>query len=431
MIERYTLPKMRAIWVAEYKLKIWLKLERLVCQALVERGEIPRSALSVILRKNVKIDIRRMQEIEEVVKHEVIAFLEMISEQIGPSARYFHLGLTSSDVLDTALSVQMVEAADLIIEDLERLLRVLKQRAMEFKESVMVGRTHGMHGEPITFGFKLALWYAETQRNLDRVRRAREEIRYGKLSGAMGTFAHLSPWVEEYVCSKLGLKPAPIATQILQRDRHAQYLTALALLAASLEKFSVEIRHLQRTEIQEVEEYFSKGQKGSSAMPHKRNPVGAENISGLARVVRSNAMAALENIALWHERDISHSSVERIIIPDSTGLIDYMLNRFTEMIRTLVVYPERMKENFAQSGGRIYSQHILLELVKRGVKREKAYEAVQRAAMVAQKKGGSFRDRVKTDSLINKQLTAREIDKCFEVGYYLRNLDAIYKRTFS
>jgi adenylosuccinate lyase len=429
MIERYTLPGMKAIWATEYKLKIWLRVEQLVCEALVHEGAIPRSVLPV-LQKKITIDVRRMQEIEEHVKHDVIAFLEMISEQMGPSASYLHLGLTSSDILDTSLSLQMIEAADMIIGDLERLLRVLKQRALEFKETVMVGRSHGMHGEPITFGFKLALWYAETERNLQRMRRVREEIRYGKISGSMGTFSHLAPSIEEYVCKKLGLKPAPISTQILQRDRHAEYLTTLALLAGSIERFAVEIRHLQRTEVQEVEEYFSESQKGSSSMPHKRNPIGAENVSGLARVVRSNAIAALENIALWHERDMSHSSVERIIIPDSTCLVNYMLNRFTEMVRTLLVYPEQMKDNLVRTGGLIYSQRILLELAKRGVKREKAYAAVQRAAMAAHRKEASFRDLLKADPIISKHLIDVEIDNCFELGYYLRHLEAIYKRTF-
>ena len=427
MIERYTLPRMKAVWTMEHKLDIWLSIEREVCEALVQEGEIPKKILPD-LKKKVKINIPRMQEIEAVVKHEVIAFLEMISEQIGPSARYLHLGVTSSDILDTSLSIQMVDAANLIIQDLERLLQVLKQRAVEFKETVMVGRTHGIHGEPITFGFKLALWYAEMERNLERVRVAREEIRYGKLSGAVGTFAHLSPSVEAFVCEKFNLKPASISTQILQRDRHAHYMTSLAILAGSIEKIAVEIRHLQRTEIQELEEYFSEGQKGSSAMPHKRNPIGAENLSGLARVVRANAVASMENMALWHERDISHSSVERVILPDSTILIDYMLNRMTEMIQTLIVYPEQMKANLDRTGGLIFSQRILLELAKRGVQREKAYEAVQGAAMAAQRNEGGFQDLIRKDKLITKHLTAKEIDNCFELGYYLKCLELIFKR---
>lgn len=430
MIERYTLPRMKAIWTTEHKLGTWLRIERLVCEALAQQGEIPRIAIPAI-RKKVKIDVRRMEEIEAVVKHDVIAFLEMVSEQIGPQARYLHQGLTSSDILDTSLSVLMVEAADLIIEGLERLLRILKQRAFEFKETVMVGRSHGVHGEPITLGLKLTLWYAETERNLERMRRSREEIRYGKLSGAMGTFAHLPPSVEEYVCQRLGLSPAPISSQILQRDRHAQYLTTLALLASSIEKFSIEIRHLQRTEVLEVEEYFSEGQKGSSAMPHKRNPIGAENLSGLARVVRANAIAAFENIPLWHERDISHSSVERIIIPDSTYLVDYMLNRLTEIIKTLIVYPERMKDNLKRTEGLIYSQRIMLELIKRGVARDRAYQVLQRHALTAWQGKGKFMDLIKSDPVIRNHLTPKIIKDCFEVKYYLRHLEAIYKRVFS
>ena len=429
MIDRYTLPRMKTIWATEHKLETWLRIERLVCEALAQQGEIPKSALPDI-RKKVKIDVQRMEEIEAVVKHDVIAFLEMISEQIGPQARYLHQGLTSSDILDTSLSVLMVEAADLIIEGLERLRKVLKQRAFEFKETVMVGRSHGVHGEPITFGLKLTLWYAETERNLERMRRSREEVRYGKLSGAMGTFAHLPPSVEEYVCQRLGLKPAPISSQILQRDRHAQYLTTLALLASSIEKFSIEIRHLQRTEVLEVEEYFSEGQRGSSAMPHKRNPIAAENLSGLTRVVRANALAAFENIPLWHERDISHSSAERIIIPDSTCLVDYMLSRFTEIIKTLIVYPERMKGNLKRTEGLIYSQRILLELIKRGVARDQAYQVVQHHALAAWQDQGKFVDLIKSDPVIRKYLTPKIIKDCFEVKYYLKHLETIYKRVF-
>ncbi|HEY5594332.1 MAG TPA: adenylosuccinate lyase, partial [Nitrospiria bacterium] len=326
MIDRYTLPGMKAVWEPRHKLETWLRIELLACEALARRGDIPKEAVAVI-RKKAMIDVRRMEQIERVVKHDVIAFLTMLMEQVGPEGRFIHMGLTSSDVLDTSLAILMQEAADLIVRDLERLRDVLRRRAMEFKKTVMVGRSHGIHGEPITFGFKLALWYTETQRNLERMQQAKETIGYGKLSGAMGTYAHLHPSVEEYVCQKCGLKPAPISSQIIQRDRHAHYLTTLALIASSVDKFATEIRHLQRTEVLEVEEFFSKGQKGSSAMPHKRNPIGAENLSGLARIVRSNAQAAMENVALWHERDISHSSVERVIIPDSTILVDYILSR--------------------------------------------------------------------------------------------------------
>lgn len=429
MIERYTLPRMNSIWTVEHKLEVWLRIESLVCEALAGQGEIPKTVAPIILEK-VKINVKRMREIEELVKHDVIAFLEMVSEQMGPSSRYLHLGLTSSDVLDTALAVLMVEASDIIIEDLDRLLQVLKRRAMEFKETVMVGRSHGIHGEPITFGFKLALWFSEMERNLNRVRSSRKEIGFGKLSGAMGTFAHLSPTVEAFVCEKLDLRPAPISSQIIQRDRHAQYLATLAVLAGSIDKVATEIRHLQRTEVSEVEESFSKGQKGSSAMPHKRNPVGSENLSGLARVVRSNAMAGLDNIPLWHERDISHSSVERIIIPDSTGLIDYMLNRLTGIIDHLVVYPEHMKGNLEKSEGLLFSQRVLLELAKRGVSREKAYQAVQKQAMAAWDGEGSFKELLKKDSLIGQYMKPVEIDNCFEVGYYMKHLETLYKRTF-
>jgi adenylosuccinate lyase len=430
MIDRYTLPKMRAVWEPRHKLETWLRVELLVCEALAARGEIPKEAVSVI-RKKAKINIKRMEEIEPVVKHDVIAFLTMLTEQVGPEGRFIHMGLTSSDILDTALAILMREAADLMIGDLERLRDVLRRRAMEFKKTVMVGRSHGIHGEPITFGFKLALWYTETERNLERMRQAKETIRYGKISGAMGTYAHIHPSVEEFVCKKCGLKPAPISNQIIQRDRHAYYLTTLALIASSVDKFATEIRHLQRTEVLEVEEFFSKGQKGSSAMPHKRNPIGAENLSGLARIVRSNAQAAMENVALWHERDISHSSVERVIIPDSTILVDYLLSRLTDMIDTLLVYPENMKANLERTGGLVYSQRILLELAKRGARREEAYEAVQRQAMAAWRGEGRFMDKIKGDRFIRKHLKTREIDDCFEPGYYLRHLDTIYQRIFS
>jgi adenylosuccinate lyase len=430
MIDRYTLPKMRAVWEPRHKLETWLRIELLACEALARRGDIPKETVGA-LRKKARIDIRRMEELERVVKHDMIAFLTMLSEQVGPEGRYIHMGLTSSDILDTSLAVLMQEAADLIIGDLKRLRDVLRRRAMEFKKTIMVGRSHGIHGEPITFGFKLALWYTETQRNLERMAQARETIGYGKLSGAMGTFAHIHPSVEEYVCEKCGLKPAPVSSQVIQRDRHAHYLTTLALIASSVDKFATEIRHLQRTEVMEAEEFFSKGQKGSSAMPHKRNPIGAENLSGLSRIVRSNAQAALEDVALWHERDISHSSVERVIIPDSTILVDYLLNRLTDMIETLRVYPENMKANLERTGGLIYSQRILLELAKRGVRREEAYEAVQRLAMGSGRGKDRFQDRVTSDRFIRKHLKPQEIDDCFDPDYYLRHLDIIFKRTFS
>ncbi|MBI3596327.1 MAG: adenylosuccinate lyase [Nitrospirae bacterium] len=430
MIDRYTLPKMKAIWDTRHKLETWLRIELLACEGLARRGDIPKEVVSV-LRKKAKVDPKRMEEIERVVKHDVIAFLTMLAEQVGPKARFIHLGLTSSDILDTSLAILMQETADLIIQDLEHLRDVLRRRAMEFKKTVMVGRSHGVHGEPITFGLKLALWYSEVQRHLERMRQAKELTRYGKLSGAMGTYAHLDPSVEEFVCQECGLIPAPISNQIIQRDRHAHYLTTLALVASSVDKFATEIRHLQRTEVLEVEEYFAEGQKGSSAMPHKRNPIGAENLSGLARIVRSNAQAAMENVVLWHERDISHSSVERVIIPDSTILVDYLLNRLTDLIDTLLVYPENMKANLERRGGLIYSQRILLELAKRGAQREEAYEAVQRLAMAAWRGKGRFMDMIKTDRFIRKYLKPQEIDDCFEPDYYLRHIDLIYKRVFS
>jgi len=430
MIDRYSLPKMKAIWDTQHKLETWLRIELLTCEGLARRGDIPKEVVSV-LRQKAKVDPKRMEEIERVVKHDVIAFLTMLAEQVGPEARFIHLGLTSSDVLDTSLAILMQEAADLIIQDLERLRDVLRRRAMDFKMTAMVGRSHGVHGEPITFGLKLALWYSEVQRHLERMRQAKELTRYGKLSGAMGTYAHLDPSVEEFVCHECGLIPAPISNQIIQRDRHAHYVTTLALVASSVDKFATEIRHLQRTEVLEVEEFFAEGQKGSSAMPHKRNPIGAENLSGLARIVRSNAQAAMENVALWHERDISHSSVERVIIPDTTILVDYLLNRLTDLIDTLLVYPENMKTNLERTGGLIYSQRILLELAKRGAQREEAYEAVQRLAMAAWRGEGRFMDMIKTDPFIRKHLKPEEIDDCFEPDYYLRHIDLIYKRVFS
>lgn len=430
MIDRYSLPKMKAIWNTQHKLETWLRIELLACEGLARRGDVPKEVVS-ILRQKAKVDPSRMEEIERVVKHDVIAFLTMLAEQVGSEARYIHLGLTSSDILDTSLAILLQEASDLIIQDLERLRDVLRRRAMEFKTAVMVGRSHGIHGEPITFGLKLTLWYAEVQRNLERMRQAKEMTRYGKLSGAMGTYAHLDPSVEAFVCQECGLNPAPVSNQIIQRDRHAQYLATLALVASSVDKIATEIRHLQRTEVLEVEEYFAEGQKGSSAMPHKRNPIGAENLSGLARIVRSNAQAAMENIALWHERDISHSSVERIIIPDSSILVDYLLTRLTDILDTLLVYPENMKTNLKRTGGLIYSQRILLELTKRGAQREEAYEAVQRLAMAAWRGEGRFMDMIKTDPMIRKYLKPAELDDCFEPDYYLRHIELIYKRVYS
>jgi len=404
-------------------------VELLVCEALAQKGLVPASAIRQIKAK-VRINPARIDELERVTKHDVIAFLESISEQAGPAARYLHMGLTSSDILDTSLARLMVEAADAILIEIDRLLAVLEARAWEHRDTLMIGRSHGIHGEPITFGVKLAIWYDETTRHKARFLRTRAGIACGKISGAMGTFAHLAPDVEAYVCHKLGLTPAPASNQVIQRDRHAAYLTALALLASSLEKFATEIRHLQRTEVLEVEEPFTPGQKGSSAMPHKRNPIASENICGLARLVRSNSVAAMENVALWHERDISHSSVERVIIPDSTMLIDYMLARFADLMAKLVVYPDRMRRNIELTGGLIYSQRLMLELVQHGAPRVQAYEAVQRLAMEAWKGGAPFRERIETETCITRHLTAQARSACFDPTAYTRQVPAIFKRVF-
>jgi adenylosuccinate lyase len=429
MIDRYSRPGLKALWEPARKYETWLRVEILVCEALARQGLIPASAVRAI-RKKARINPSRIEALERVVKHDVIAFIESISEQVGPPARYLHMGLTSSDILDTSLAVLMVEAAEIILADLDQLLRVLRDRAMEHRDTVMIGRSHGIHGEPITFGAKLAIWYDEVTRHRERVRQAREDIACGKVSGAMGTFAHVPPDVEAYVCRKLGLKPAPASNQVIQRDRHAAYLTALALLAGSIEKFATEIRHLQRTEVLEAEEPFTPGQKGSSAMPHKRNPIVSENLCGLARLVRSNSLAAMENVALWHERDISHSSVERVIIPDSTILVDYMLARFTNLMADLVVYPERMRSNLDLTGGLIYSQRLMLELVRRGAPRMQAYEAVQRLAMAAWKGDAAFRDLVEKDPFVTKHLTSQAIETCFHSSAYTRHVRTIFTRVF-
>ncbi len=427
MIERYTLPRMGRIWSEDNKFKMMLQIEILVCEALAKLGEIPKEALAKI-KKRAGFDLDRIKEIEAQTRHDVIAFLEAVGERVGGESRYIHLGLTSYDIVDTSLSLRMQEAGDLILRDLKRLSRVLKRRAKEHKETIMIGRSHGIHAEPITLGLKFALWWKETERNRERMAQAREMISYGKISGAVGTYAHLDPRVEEYVCKKLGLIPALVSTQILQRDRHAQYLCALALLASSLEKFALEIRNLQRTDILEVEEYFSRGQKGSSAMPHKRNPIVSERVSGLARVVRGNAQAALENIALWHERDLTHSSVERVIIPDSCILIDYMLNKFIEVMDNLVIYPENMKKNLEKTKGLIFSETVLLELAKKGLSRKEAYRIVQRNAMKAWERGTSFKELLLQDKEVRKHLPKRSIENCFDLKHNLRNVGRIFKR---
>jgi adenylosuccinate lyase len=420
---------MKAVWDLKRKYEIWLQVELLACEALERVRKVPHGVATRIRRK-ARVDPERIAAIEKVVKHDVIAFLEAVAESVGPDARFLHIGLTSSDVVDTSLAVQMTEALDIILTDLDRLREVLRERAYEHRQTIMVGRSHGIHGEPISFGFKLAIWYEEVKRHQKRLRAVRDDIAVGKLSGAMGTFAHLGPEVEEFVCQRLGLTPDPVSNQVVQRDRHAAYLSGLALLAGSIEKFATELRHLQRTEVLEAEEYFAAGQKGSSAMPHKRNPIGAENLCGLARIVRVNSVAGMENVALWHERDISHSSVERVVLPDSTTLIDYMLVRLTEIIRTLVVYPNRMKRNLDLTGGLIYSQRLLLALVERGAQRKAAYEVVQRNAMEAWKGGAGFQDLVGKDAFVTKYLTPVQIRTCFDPGYYLRHLDKIYERVF-
>jgi len=427
VIKRYALPEMSKIWSEANKFRKWLQVELLVCEALKELGQIPARALARI-KERAEFDLERIAKVEEKTKHDMVAFLEVVSRTIGPEARYLHLGLTSYDIEDTALAFRMVEAADIIIDDLKRLITLLGEKAMEHKKTLMVGRTHGVHAEPITFGLKLAGWMEETRRNLARMESARANISYGKVSGAVGTYATVDPRVEDYVCRKLGLKSAGISTQILQRDRHAEYLTTLAIIASSLDKFAIEIRNLQRTEILEVEEYFFEAQKGSSAMPHKRNPVTCERISGLARVVRSNALASLENVGLWGERDISHSSVERVIIPDSTILVDYMLKTFIDIMDNLIIYPESMRKNLERTKGLVFSQKLLLELVRKGALRDEAYKIVQRNAMVARQEGRDFKELMLSDSGARDFLSESQIEDCFDYGYYLRHVDKIFSR---
>jgi len=429
MIPRYTRAEMAELWSLENKYRKWLEVEIAVCEAWAEMGEIPEDALKTIKEK-ADFDVKRIDEIEQTVKHDVIAFLTSVAEHVGEASRFIHKGLTSSDILDTAMALLMRDAADIIIRDIKTLMEVLKEKAIKYKNTPCMGRSHGVHAEPMVFGLKFALWYEDMKRNLERMQRAKEVISYGKLSGAVGTFSNIPPEIEEKVLKKLGLKPEPVATQVVQRDRHAEYLQALALVAATIEKIAVEIRHLQKTEVLEVEEPFTLGQKGSSAMPHKRNPVGCENLSGLARVVRANTIAALENIALWHERDISHSSVERIIIPDSTTLVNYMLRRLTGILQGLHVYPDRMKENISRSYNLFFSQRVLLALTEKGLTREDAYSLVQRNAMESWKRRKDFKETLKEDPEIIKYLSAEELDSLFDISYYLRNIDYIYRRVF-
>ena len=430
MIERYTRPRMKAIWDLKHKYEIWLDVELHATAAFERAGQAPRGTAAKI-RKKARIAVDRIAEIEKVTKHDVIAFLESLADTVGPEHRFLHMGLTSSDIVDTSLAIQMTEALDLILEGVEGFLAVLKRQAYRYKTQVMVGRSHGIHGEPISFGFKLAIWHEEVSRHLERLRQVRKEIAVGKLSGAMGTFAHQGPDIEAYVCQQLGLTVDPVSSQIVQRDRHAAYVTALALLAATIEKVATEVRHLQRTEVLEAEEYFSAGQKGSSAMPHKRNPIVSENLCGLARLVRANSLAAMENVALWHERDISHSSVERVILPDSTIVIDYMLAKVTELIQHLVVYPANMKRNLELTGGLVYSQRLLLALIEKGAQRKDSYEAVQRNAMASWSGSGRLEELVSKDPFIRQYLKKSEISACFNPKYYLRHVDDIFKRVFA
>lgn len=428
MIERYTLPEMGEIWTDNYKLKTWLQVEIAVCEAQAELGHIPQAAVDEIKAK-ADFNLERVLEIEAEVRHDVIAFLTNVNECVGDAGRYIHLGLTSSDVLDTGIALQLVVSLNLILEELEELIQAIRYQAQQHRYTVMVGRSHGIHAEPITFGFKLAGWLAEVLRNRDRLVRLRQDIAVGKISGAVGTYANVDPQIEAIACQKLGLEPDCASTQVISRDRHADYVQQLALLTASIERLAVEIRNLQRTDVLEVEEFFSKKQKGSSAMPHKRNPIRSERLTGMARIVRGNAVAALENVALWHERDISHSSVERVILPDSCILTHFMLREITNLVKNLLVYPENMKRNMNVYGGVIFSQRVLLTLVEKGMNREDAYRVVQGCAHDAWNKlDGDFRALISQDPTVTKILTTVEIDACFDPNHHLKNLDEIYQR---
>ncbi|MGG0720129.1 adenylosuccinate lyase [Robertmurraya massiliosenegalensis] len=427
MIDRYTRPEMGAIWTEENRFKAWLEVEILACEAWVELGDIPKEDVQKI-RENASFDINRIKEIEEETRHDVVAFTRAVSETLGEERKWVHYGLTSTDVVDTALSYLVKQANDILQKDLEGFVEILKNKAKEHKYTVMMGRTHGVHAEPTTFGLKLALWYEEMKRNLERFKQAAEGIEYGKISGAVGTYANIDPFVEKYVCEKLGIKPAPISTQTLQRDRHAHYMSTIALIATSIEKFATEIRGLQKSETREVEEFFAKGQKGSSAMPHKRNPIGSENMTGLARVIRGHMLTAYENVPLWHERDISHSSAERIILPDATIALNYMLNRFGNIVKNLTVFPDNMKRNMDRTLGLIYSQRVLLALIDKGLPREEAYDTVQPRAMEAWEKQVPFKSLIETDEKITAKLSPAEIEDCFDYNYHLKHVDTIFDR---
>jgi adenylosuccinate lyase len=427
MIERYTRPEMGAIWTEENRFKAWLEVEILACEAWAELGVIPKEDVELI-RKNASFDIQRIKEIEEETRHDVVAFTRAVSETLGEERKWVHYGLTSTDVVDTALSYLIKQANQILLRDLENFIEILKEKAREHKYTVMMGRTHGVHAEPTTFGLKMALWYEEMRRNLERFKQAAAGVEVGKISGAVGTYANIDPFVEKYVCEKLGLTPSPISTQTLQRDRHAHYIATLALIATSIEKFAVEIRGLQKSETREVEEFFAKGQKGSSAMPHKRNPIGSENMTGMARVMRGYMLTAYENVPLWHERDISHSSAERIIIPDATIALNYMLNRFGNIIKNLTVFPENMKRNMDRTLGLIYSQRVLLALIDTGLTREEAYDLVQPKAMEAWEKQIPFRQLIEAEEKITSRLTKEQIDDCFDYRYHLKHVDTIFDR---
>lgn len=429
MIERYTLPEMGKIWEDKFKFDTWLKIEILACEARAEMGEIPPADVDIIKQK-ANFDVKRILEIEETTKHDVIAFLTNVAEYVGPESRHIHYGMTSSDILDTTLSYQMKTAGELLLQKLFNLKEALKKRATEHKNTICVGRSHGIHAEPTSMGLKFALWFEETKRNIRRLKTSIDVISVGQISGAVGTFEHLSPKVEEYVCNKMGLKPTPVSTQVIQRDRHAEFLSNLAIIGATLEKISIEVRHLQRTEVLEAEEYFSKGQKGSSAMPHKRNPIISERITGLARLLRSNSIAALENVALWHERDISHSSVERIIVPDSTIALDYMLDLMVKLIDKLIIYPERMIKNLNITRGLVFSQTVLLKLVSKGITREDAYRIVQDSAMkVWTDEKLNLKDELSKSNEVLKYLSLKELEEIFEGKNTLQNVDFIFNRT--
>ncbi len=427
MIDRYTLSKMGNIWSEKHKMEIMLKIEVLACEAMSKLGLVPKKALEKI-KKNAQFNIDEVKKLEEKTKHDVVAFINNVGKYLGPEARYLHMGLTSSDLLDTALSAQCVEASDILLADIHKLLAVLKQKARKYKDTPCIARTHGVHAEPMTFGLKLAVWYDEMKRNCERMEQAREMIRYGKLSGAVGTYANIDPSVEDFVCEKLGLKPVNIATQIIQRDHHCQFITTIAIVGSTLNKIATEIRLLQKTEVLEVEEPFFKGQIGSSAMPHKRNPVTCERVSGLSRLLRANSQAAFENICVWHERDISHSSVERIILPDSTIALDYMLQKMIPLIEGLLVYPKNMILSLSKTKGLIYSQRVLLELMRKGLTREAAYEIIQHCAMQVWQETSDFKDILYRDRKVRKFLRPSDIDGCFDIKYYTRHTDRIFKK---